>query len=154
MPPTFAYIIGLMMYAVVSAAVLVVAGGLALFASTRLIGFRIAAGTLFSLPGMLIFQFISFPFVVLTILIAGAFFAFLEPNEALQAMIGVPILLLSVALFAVGSAYGIFFGYRNAWLICGGTPWREALRSDRIVALIISTWKTIKQKQKGENFYG
>jgi hypothetical protein len=146
MPPTFAYIIGFMMYAVASAAVLVVACGLAIFGSTRLNGIRLAAGTLLSLPGMLIFQVISFPFVLLTILIAAACFAIFEPNERMQAMIGVPILLLSVALFAASSAYGIYFGYRNAWLICGGTPWREALRSDTFVALLIRAWKATKQK--------
>jgi hypothetical protein len=146
MPPTFAYIIAFMMYAVASAAVLVVAGGLAIFTSTRLIGIRIAAGTLFSLPGMLVFQVISFPFVLLTILIAAAFFAVLEPNNGMHVMIGISILLLSVALFAAGSAYGIYFGYRSAWLVCGGTPWKDALRSDAFVALLIRAWKTIQQK--------
>jgi hypothetical protein len=146
MPPTFAYIIGFMMYTVASAAVLIVAGGLTIFTSTRLIGIRIAAGTLFSLPGMLLFQIISFPFVVLTILIAAAFIKLFETNEGIQAMIGVPILFLSIAMFVAGSAYGIFFGYRNAWLICGGTRWREALKSDRFVAFLIRGWNTTKQK--------
>lgn len=100
------------------------------FVSAREVGIRLAAGALLSLPGMLIFQAISLPFVALSALLYAVFFSVIDPNKGWQVMIGISVLLLVVVAFAAGSAYGIYFGYRTAWLICCGTPWRETVRYD------------------------
>lgn len=141
MPPTFAYLIGLMMYAAASVAVLCVAVVLTLFSSSRLVGIRLATGALLSLMGMLIFQIVSLPLVLLAVIATSTFFSAIDPNEGLWVMIGIPILLLPVGVFAASSAYGIYFGYRTAWLICGGTTWREAVGSDRIVSMFVRVQK-------------
>lgn len=141
MPPTFAYIIAFMMYTVASVSVLLASCGMMAFSSTRLTGIRVATGALFSLPGMLIFQVVSLPFVVLALLPAAVFFSVIDPNEGWQVMVGIPILLLAIGVFAAASAYGIYFGYRTAWSVCGGTPWRTAVRSDKIVGMFFRALK-------------
>ena len=145
MPPTFAFIICLCAYLAISVLIFLVAGILSAFKATRRLGIRIAAGALLSFPGMILFQIIVFPFAIIAMLSAGACFWLLGSCQELRQYIEISFLLLSVCIFAAGSAFGIYFGYRTAWIVFGGAPWGSVMRSDYVVAFAVAAFQKLQK---------
>ena len=152
MLPTFAYIMAFMLYAATSACILVFALGCLVFPKSRRMGKKIGAGVFCSLPSMILFQIVGFPFTFLVILVAGVAFAIFKFNEALSYCIGIPLLFCSILIFAVASGYGIYFGYRAGWMIVSGTSLMEVCQSDKVIAFFLFLWnKTKKRPTKSSN---
>jgi hypothetical protein len=143
MPPTFLYIIAFLAYSAITAAVLLASTPLALVASTRPLGLKLATGAMLSLPSMLFFQVLSLPLVFLVVLFSALAMNLLSPWPSVQAMAILPVALAMLVLFASASAYGIYSGYRTAWMVFSGSSWRAAIGSDKLFSLMTAAWRNL-----------
>jgi len=145
MPPTFPYILAFILYLAVSACILIFSLGCIIFPKSRQIGKKIGVGVFFSLPSMVLFQIIGFPFTILVILLASSMFYALKFNDTLQFCLGIPLLFFATLVFATASGYGIYFGYRAGWMIVSGTSLKEICKSDRVIMFFLYIWDKIKK---------
>ena len=134
MPPTFAYILALMVYIVGACVVWSVAIVLAFSPRTRALAKKIAAGMAGSFPGVFLFQLISAPLLGLILLaIFGISHLFRPPD-----VIIIVLALFIISIPAVASLLGFYTGWRVAWELAAGRSAREFLRTDRILAPVVS----------------
>jgi hypothetical protein len=123
MPPTFLYLLALMVYFVAACAVWTVAVILAFSHRRRALAKKIAAGMAGSFPGVFLFQIITTPLVALILLtIAGISHLGQPPN---------------IIIAVIASLLGFYTGWRVAWELAAGRSTREFLRTDRILAPVV-----------------
>jgi|GEM_PF-4657400 len=134
MPPTFAYILALMVYFAAACAVWMVAIFLAFSPRTRALAKKIAAGMAGSFPGVLLFQLISAPLFGLILLAIFGISHFFRPPDVIIIFLA----LFIIAIPAVASLLGFYTGWRVAWELAAGRSAREFLRTDRILAPVVS----------------
>jgi len=134
MPPTFAYIMALMLYIAAACVVWIVAIGLAFSPRTRTLAKKIAAGMAGSFPGVFLFQLISAPLFALMLLAVFAMSHFFRPPDVIIIFLA----LFIIAIPAVASLLGFYTGWRVAWELAAGRSAREFLRTDRILAPVVS----------------
>jgi hypothetical protein len=134
MPPTFAYIMALMLYIAAACVVWIVAIGLAFSPRTRTLGKKIAAGMAGSFPGVFLFQLISVPLFGLMLLAIVGMSHFFRPPDVIIIILA----LFIIAIPAVASLLGFYTGWRVAWELAAGRSAREFLRTDRILAPVVS----------------
>ena len=149
MPPTFAYIMAFTLYVLASACVLLAAGIGCLFSATRKACLSVALGVFISLPGLIGFQILAFPLVV--VVFCSAFI--IEDLVSLIAGplawgIFIPVALVAFCFFAYASGYGIYFGYRVAWLTYHGSSWRDAILADKMVRRSIALYEKARSRRR------
>ena len=133
MPPTFAYILALMVYIVGACVVWSVAIVLAFSPRTRALAKKIAAGMAGSFPGVFLFQLISAPLLGMILLaIFGISHLFRPPD-----VIIIVLALFIISIPAVASLLGFYTGWRVAWELAAGRSAREFLRTDRMLAPVV-----------------
>jgi hypothetical protein len=133
MPPTFAYILALMLYVAVACAVWSVAIVLAFPQRTRVFAKKIAAGMAGSFPGVFLFQLISAPLLAVILLTIAGISHFFRPPD----VIIIVLALFIIAIPAVASLLGFYIGWRVAWELAAGRSVREFLRTDRVLAPVV-----------------
>jgi hypothetical protein len=133
MPPTFAYILGLMVYFAAACAVWSVAIVLAFPQRTRVLAKKIAAGMAGSFPGVFLFQLISAPLIAVLLLSIAGISHFFRPPD----VIIIVLALFSISIPAVASLLGFYTGWRVAWELAAGRSAREFLHSDRVVGPVV-----------------
>jgi hypothetical protein len=133
MPPTFAYILALMVYFAVACAVWSVAIVLAFPQRTRALAKKIAAGMAGSFPGVFLFQIISAPLLALILLTIAGISHFFRPPD----VIIIVLALFIISIPAVASLLGFYTGWRVAWELAAGRSAREFVRTDRVLGPII-----------------
>jgi hypothetical protein len=134
MPPTFAYILALTVYFVAACAVWTVAVVLAFSPRTRGLAKKIAAGMAGSFPGVFLFQLISAPLVALLLLTIFGLSHFFRPPD----VIIIVLALFIISIPAIASLLGFYTGWRLAWELAAGRSPREFLRTDRVLAPVVS----------------
>ncbi len=137
MPPTFLYILALMVYFVGACAVWLVAVILAFSHSSRALAKKIAAGMAGSFPGVFLFQLISAPLVALILLTIAGISQLGKPPDIIIAVIAMLVVPLIIGIPAIASLLGFYTGWRIAWELAAGRSAREFLRTDRILAPIV-----------------
>jgi hypothetical protein len=138
MPPTFLYILALMVYFVAACAVWTVAVILAFSHRRRALAKKIAAGMAGSFPGVFLFQLITAPLVALILLTLVAISHLGQPPDIIIAVMAPLIVLSIVGIPAVASLLGFYTGWRVAWELAAGRSAREFLRSDRVLGPVVS----------------
>src|SRR5205809_8101439 len=128
MPPTFAYILALMVYFAAAYAGWMIAIVLAFSPRTRALAKKIAAGMAGSFPGVFLFQIISAPLVGLVLLAIFGVSHFFRPPD----VIIIVLVLFIIIIPAIASLLGFYTGWRVAWELAAGRSAREFLRSDQI----------------------
>ena len=140
MPPTFLYLLALIVYVAVACAVWLVALILAFSRHRRVLAKKIAAGMAGSFPGVFLFQLISAPLVALILLTVAGVSHFGQPPDSIIDLLAPFILLFVLFIIAiptVASLLGFYAGWRVAWELASGRSGREFLRTDRILAPIV-----------------
>jgi hypothetical protein len=137
MPPTFLYILALMIYFVVACAVWTVAIILAFSHRRRALAKKIAAGMAGSFPGVFLFQLISAPLVALILLTIIGISHLGQPPDIIIAILAPLVVLFIIGIPAVASLLGFYTGWRVAWELAAGRSAREFLRTDRILAPVV-----------------
>ena len=136
MPPTFLYLLALMLYLAAACVVWVVAMFLAFFQGTRALAKKIAAGMAGSFPGVFLFQLISAPLVAFILLTIAGISHFGQPSDTIIALL-TPLIVLSVlfiiAIPTLASLLGFYAGWRIGWELAAGRSAREFLRTDRML---------------------
>src|SRR6266852_3654219 len=133
MPPTFAYILALIVYIAAACAVWIVAIVLAFPQRTRALAKKIAAGMAGSFPGVFLFQLISAPLLAVMLLTIAGISHFLRPPD----VIIIVLALFIISIPAVASLLGFYTGWRVAWELAAGRSAREFLRSDRVIGPVV-----------------
>jgi len=129
MPPTFAYLLALIVYFAGACVVWGVAIALAFSPRTRDLSKRIAAGMAGSFPGVFLFQLISVPLLgVILLTIAGLSHLFRPPD-----VIIIVLALFTIAIPVVASLLGFYTGWRVAWEVAAGRSGREFLHTDPVL---------------------
>ncbi len=133
MPPTFPYIIALMVYFAVAGVVWTVALFLSLEPSMRPLAKRLAAGMAGSFPGVFLFQLLCVPVLALVFLLLHGL-----------ALVGRPpaLILVAIALFVISipvaaSLRGFYVGWRVAWEWAAGRSPRAFVASDWLLGPIL-----------------
>ncbi len=134
MPPTFAYILALMVYFAAACVVWMVAIVLAFSPRTRLLAKKIAAGMASSFPGVFLFQLISAPFFAMALLAIWGISHFFRPPDVIIILLA----LFIIAIPAIASLLGFYTGWRVAWELVSGRSVRDFLRSDRVLGPVVS----------------
>lgn len=134
MPPYFPYIMAMMAYIAIACAVWFVAVVLAFPRRTRALAKKIAAGMAGSFPGVILFQLISAPLFGLNLLLIFGISHFFRPADVIIIFLA----LFIIAIPAVASLLGFYTGWRVAWELAAGRSAREFLRTDRILAPVVS----------------
>ena len=134
MPPTFAYLLALMVYIAAACAVWMVAIVLAFPPRTRTLAKKIAAGMAGSFPGVFLFQLISAPLVAVILLTVDGISHFFRPPDPII----IALVLFIISIPAIASLLGFYTGWRVAWELAAGRPAREFLRTDRVLAPVVS----------------
>jgi hypothetical protein len=118
-----AYLMCLMAYLGLMAAVLAVAGWLLCFVpSKRRLALSLGGAALLSLPGMLAFQFVCGIGLGILLALSFAFYAVAQPPDSVQWAIGIPLIVIMLASLAGASTLGCYAGARIGWLVGGGAP--------------------------------
>ena len=129
MPPTFVYVMALMVYVAIACAVWCVALVLAFPRSTRVLAKKIAAGMAGSFPGVFLFQLLSAPLIALALVSVGGIAHLLRPPDVVIVLLA----LFIVCIPAVASLLGFYTGWRVAWGLAAGRSAREFLEADRVL---------------------
>lgn len=137
MPPTFLYLLALMVYFLAACAVWAVAIILAFSHRRRALAKKIAAGMAGSFPGVFLFQLISAPVVVLILLSIAGLAHLGQPPDAIIAVIAPLVVLFVFAIPAIASLLGFYTGWRVGWELAAGHSAREFLRTDRLLAPVV-----------------
>jgi hypothetical protein len=137
MPPTFLYILALMLYIAVACVVWIVAIGLAFSQRRRALAKKIAAGMAGSFPGVFLFQLISAPLVALILLTVAGISHFGQPPDIIIAILAPLIVLFIICIPAVASLLGFYTGWRVAWELAAGRSAREFLQTDRVLGPLV-----------------
>jgi hypothetical protein len=134
MPPTFAYILALMVYLAAACVVWMVAIVLSFSPRTRALAKKIAAGMAGSFPGVFLFQLISTPLFAVILLAIFGISHFIRPPDVIIIVLASFI----IAIPAFASLLGFYTGWRVAWELAAGRSAREFLRSDRVLGPVVS----------------
>ena len=140
MPPTFAYILALMLYGLSATAIWTLSLFLAFVPRTRLLSCRLSLAMLLSFPSVFIYQIAAFPFVVLTFIIVilpFRFFQFIHSSDAIVLFLAVLVL---IGGFAAASIAGFVDGWNLGWKVAGSIKFTDALKettANRIRGTII-----------------
>ena len=137
MPPTFAYILALMLYVAAACIVWIAAIGLAFSQRTRPLAKKIAAGMAGSFPGVFLFQLVAAPLVVLILLTIAGISHFGQPPDIFIAILAPMMLLFILGIPTVASLLGFYTGWRVAWELAAGRSAREFLRTDRVLSPVV-----------------
>jgi hypothetical protein len=129
MPPTFGYIVALMIYVAAACAVWGVAVVLAIPRRIRTLAKRIAAGMAGSFPGVFFFQLLSTPLAALVLLTVGDIFHFFRPPDIVIVLL-FPIIL---SIPTVASLLGFYTGWRVAWEWASDRSVHTFLEADRML---------------------
>ena len=136
MPPTFLYILALMVYFVAACAVWTVAVILAFSHRRRALAKKIAAGMAGSFPGVFLFQLITAPLVALILLTVAGISHLGQPPDIIIAVIAPLVVLFIIGIPVVASLLGFYTGWRVAWELAAGRSARELLQTDRVLGPI------------------
>jgi len=135
MPPTFAYMMCLMVYLTLMGVGLVLSALLFLVPSKRRLALQGCLAILGSLPGILVFQFVvGTALGVLTAAVLG-FYAVFDPSDWVRWVVGIPAAVIMQVSFTAASVGGCYTGGRIGWQIGGGTPVRAAIADQKMVLL-------------------
>jgi hypothetical protein len=137
MPPTFLYLLALMVYIAAACVVWTVAIVLAFSHRRRALAKKIAAGMAGSFPGVFIFQLISAPPVALILVIIAGVSHFGQPPDVVIAILAPLIVLFIISIPAVASLLGFYTGWRVAWELAAGRSARELLQTDRVLGPLV-----------------
>lgn len=129
MPPTFAYILALMMYIAGACAVWFAALVLAFPESTRPLAKKIAAGMAGSFPGVFLFQILVAPPFALLLLAVAGIAHFYRPPDVLIIIFA----FIMISIPALASLLGFYAGWRMGWELAAGRSAREFLAADRML---------------------
>jgi len=127
-----------MVYFVAACAVWTVAVILAFSHRRRAFAKKIAAGMAGSFPGVFLFQLIAAPLVALILLTIAGISHLGQPPDIIIAIFAPLIVLFIIGIPAVASLLGFYTGWRVAWELAAGRSAREFLRTDRILAPLVS----------------
>ena len=133
MPPTFAYILALMVYIAAACVVWMVAIVLAFSPRTRAFAKKIAAGMAGSFPGVFLFQLISAPLLAVMLLTIAGISHFFRPPDVIIIFLA----LFIISIPAVASLLGFYTGWRVAWELAAGRSVREFLHTDRVLGPVV-----------------
>ena len=133
MPPTFAYILALMVYIAAACAVWIVAIVLAFSPRTRALAKKIAAAMAGSFPGVFLLQLVSAPLLAVILLTIAGISHFFRPPD----VIIIVLALFIISIPAVASLLGFYTGWRVAWELAAGRSAREFLQTDRVLGPIV-----------------
>jgi hypothetical protein len=133
MPPTFAYILALMVYIGAACVVWGVAIVLAFPQRTRALAKKIAAGMAGSFPGVFLFQLISVPLLAVILLTIAGISHFFRPPDAVIIVLALVIISIPTA----ASLLGFYTGWRVAWELAAGRSAREFLQTDRVLGPVV-----------------
>jgi hypothetical protein len=136
MPPTFLYILALMVYFVAACAVWTVAVILAFSHRRRALAKKIAAGMAGLFPGVFLFQLITAPLVALILLTVAGISHLGQPPDIIIAVIAPLVVLFIIGIPVVASLLGFYTGWRVAWELAAGRSARELLQTDRVLGPI------------------
>src|SRR5262252_2217718 len=130
MPPTFLYLIALIVWVSLAAVVWAIAGVLAVLPRSRRTALRLALAMAFTFPAVIAYQLLAAPVIAALLLGMNLFWKALEPGPATEtsnpAVILVTISTAVIAyLVALGmSMVGFWEGWRVGWLLgSGGRLW-------------------------------
>ena len=137
MPPTFLYLLALMVYVAIACAVWMVAIVLAFSHRRRALAKKIAAGMAGSFPGVFIFQLISAIPVALILLTIAGIPHFGQPPDIIIAILAPLMVLFIICIPAVASLLGFYAGWRVAWELAAGRSAREFLQADRVLGPVV-----------------
>jgi len=133
MPPTFAYILALMVYIAAACGVWIVAIVLAFSPRTRTLAKKIAAGMAGAFPGVFLFQLVAAPLLVALLLAIAGISHFFHPPDAIFIVLALSV----ISIPAGASLLGFYTGWRIAWELAAGRSAREFLHTDRVLGPII-----------------
>ena len=140
MPPTFAYIMALMLYGMLALPVWIVSLILAMVPRWRSLGGKLALAMLMTFPGVFIYQVAAFPVIVLTFLVINHPFRVLEPIHTKDAIAISLVFLILLGGFTAASIAGFVDGWKFGWSVAGSTDIATALKlstASRIVRTLI-----------------
>lgn len=141
MPPTFAYVICLMAYLALMVVGLAVCVLLFLVPSKRSLALRLCLTIIFSLPGMLVFQFIvGIPLGVMLALVLE-FYSSSHPPDWVEWVIGIPTILIVFVSMAAASLLGCYTGGRIGWQTGAGVSLKSAIAEQRIIRHVLSWFR-------------
>ena len=137
MPPTFLYLLALLLYFVAACVVWFVAAALAIRPRTRTLAKKIAAGMAGSFPGVFIFQLLVAPLIALVLLAVACIPHSFQPPDILIAVLAPVIVLSIISIPAIASLLGFYAGWRVAWELAAGRSARGFLATDRILGPVV-----------------
>jgi hypothetical protein len=133
MPPTFAYIMCLILWMAAACLVWLAAGLMSLTTSTRALAKRLFFAMARTFPFVFAYQIIAAPFVAASLLMAWAFWKILEPGASstnqnpFVIVVSIGVALLSLVAMFVASVAGFYEGWRIGWAYGNGRALQEVL---------------------------
>lgn len=141
-PPTFLYLLALMVWIVFACLVWLAAGLLSLVRRTRCFARPLCLAMAGTFPFVFVYQVAVAPLVAGILLAAWAFWKILEPGDStvtqnpLVIGVSIAIAFLSFGAMLVASLAGFYEGWRFGWSCGKGQPWRDAIREGRTTMLL------------------
>jgi len=139
MPPTFGYIVLLFAYLLAGGIGLGICLLLALFPPTRQVAARLAGGIVGSFPGVILFQVLAIPALIVMFAIFWLVLRLLGPLDGLAQIVwNVSVIASMLGMFALSSAAGFAVGWRVGARRATGMSFRRAVRASRLLTLMSS----------------
>ena len=141
MPASFLYLLALLLYLLVAAAVWLGCAVLALGAQTRRRAWRTALSMAATFPSVLLAQVTAAPIILAWLALGLAGVRLIDPKSSLTSLpaivVALTVMLAAVGGFALASLYGFYVGWSVAWRLSGGVSASAALRAHRPLAWVL-----------------
>jgi hypothetical protein len=143
MAPTFPFFLGFLTWGLVAAAVLTLAGALAIFPRSRRMALRLASAMFATIPGILAYQLVVAP-VALAILSAGLLVGrLIEPptpthftSNPIVILLTIVTVFLAAGIGVIASLAGFLCGWRAGWALASGRDLIPGLEGDPLVRMV------------------
>ena len=142
MPPTFLYLVALILWVGFGVAVWVVAAILMIFPGMRRTGRRLACAMAVTFPGVIVYQALAAPVVAALLLTMWLFWKTLEPGPGTTtsnpAVIAISLLTLVLAFIIVlaMSLAGFWEGWRVGWAMGAGQGFMSTARTGPLFRVV------------------